>query len=155
MKNGIFLHHFHAIRMPILNQCFLRKVLLHFPLKFIILMSQNLNAFIQLRIKECSEDYSSLSVEKRRKFNSLHWKSSYIYLCSKRKSFVMLKEKSGFKCSIYYNITCSVSKIRQYNEELSGKQKSPLSQRQAKLIILYKSSQTALLDIHKHVVKIF
>lgn len=67
----------------------------------------------------------------------------------------MLKEKSGFKCSFYYNITCSVSKIRQYNEELSGKQKSPLSQRQAKLIILYKSSQTALLDIHKHVVKIF
>lgn len=42
---------------------------------------------------------------------------------------------------------------KQYNKELSGKEKSPISQRQPRLIILYKTIQTALLCIHKYALK--
>ena len=42
---------------------------------------------------------------------------------------------------------------KQYNKELSGKQKSSISQRQPRLITLYKTFQTALLCIHKYALK--
>ena len=132
------------------------KKSLHFPLKLVILMSQSLNAFIPLRIKECSEDYSSLSVQKRKKFNSLIANQALCIYLVKNSFSVTLKEKSLTVVLKVVFITISHTQceiFRHYNKELSGKQKSPISQRQPKLIVLYKSSQIAYLCIPKYVLK--
>lgn len=56
-------------------------------------MNQKLNAFIQLTVNESSEDYSSLSVEKGKKFNSLAENQALCIYLVKKSFFGHTKEK--------------------------------------------------------------
>lgn len=57
----MFVHLFHAKSMPILNVTYHLQKTATVPTETCYSDEPNSNAFIQVRIKECSEDYSSLS----------------------------------------------------------------------------------------------
>lgn len=61
MKNGMIVHLFHAISKGVLNLIYHLLKNRYIPTEACYSDAPNLNTFIQLRIKECSEDYSSLS----------------------------------------------------------------------------------------------
>lgn len=61
MKNGMFVHLFHAISTGILNLMYHLLKNCYIPTEACYCDAPNLNTCIQLSIKECSEDYSSLS----------------------------------------------------------------------------------------------